>query len=228
MLSAVLGVVVAGALSTPPAWTTVAMLKQIAETAVLKDRPGATVKADIDGNTRLPACGHPPQATVHGSGTTPDVVLVCSGPRPWTFYVPVEVTDRKDVMVLTQPLLPGEAITAAMVRAEPRDAAALSGGYFTSEAAIVGQVAARALGAGAVLEHDDVHAAAVIHRGQVVTLEYRSSAVQVQAPGLALGDAAPGEIVKVENDGSHRIVSGTAAAGGVVVVGTPPEPEIAD
>lgn len=228
MLSAVWGAVVVGALGTAPAWMPVATLRQIAETAVLQDRPGATVKADIDGSTRLPACARPPQATVHGSGNTPDVVLVCSGPRPWTFYVPVEVTQRMQVMVLTQPLLPGEAITAAMVRSQPRDAAALQGGYFTSAAAVVGQVAARALEAGAVLQRADIHAAPVIHRGQVVTLEYQSSTLEVRAPGLALGDAAPGQALKVENDGSHRIVSGTAGADGVVVVGSPPEPQNSD
>lgn len=228
MLGAVLGAVVAGGLSVAPTWTAVATLRQTAEAAVLKDRPGATVKADIDGSTHLPECGRRVQATVRGTGTTPEVVLVCGGPRPWTFYVPVEVTDRRQVVVLTQPVLPGEAITAAMVQAQPRDAAGLSGGYFTDDAAVVGQVAAHAMGAGAVLEHDDVHAAPVIHRGQVVTLEYQSNTLQVQAPGLALDDAASGQTLKVENDGSHRIVSGVAAPDGVVVVGPPSQPEISD
>lgn len=228
MFIAVLGVVTATALGAPHAWTPVATLAHIAETAVQAARPGATAKAEIDGNTRLPACARPPQAIVRGSGATPEVVLVCSGPRRWTFYVPVEVSQRQDVMVLTQPVLPGEPIAAGMVRRQPRDVAQLAGDYFTSESAVVGQVAARALGAGAVLEHDDVHAAPVIHRGEAVTLEYRSDLLQVRTPGLALGEAAPGQIVKVENEGSHRIVSGTAVAAGVVAVGAAPDTEISD
>ncbi|MGH8113184.1 MAG: flagellar basal body P-ring formation chaperone FlgA [Rhodanobacteraceae bacterium] len=223
MLGAVIGAVIATGLGAPHAWTPVPTLKRIAESAVLEARPGATVKAYIDGNTRLPACTRPPQATVRGSGATPSVVLACAGPQPWTFYVPVEVTQRQDVMVLTQSVYPGETIAAGMIQPQPRDTAELAAGYFTSTAAVVGQVVARALQAGTVLGRDDIHAPAVIHRGQIVMVEFRSSVLQVTTPGLALGDAAPGQTLKVENEGSHRIVSGTAAAAGVVVVGSAPE-----
>lgn len=228
MWSALLGVVAVGALATPGAWAPVSTLRAVAEHAVLAARPGATAKAEIDGNTRLPACARTPQATVRGSGATPDVMLACAGPRPWTLYVPVEVTERQEVVVLAEPVAPGEAISAGMLSRQPRDTAGLAGGYFTSGAAVVGDVAARALQAGAVLQHDDVQAAPVIHRGQVVTLEYRSSLLRVRAPGLALGDAGPGQGVKVENEESHRIVGGTAAAGGTVVVGDPPSAENPD
>ncbi|HEU0196841.1 MAG TPA: flagellar basal body P-ring formation chaperone FlgA [Nevskiaceae bacterium] len=201
------------------AWAPVGSLRHAAETAVLQARPGATVHAQIDANVRLARCDAPVQATVRGDGATPSVMLSCAGPHPWTLYVPVQVQQRRSVLVLTQPVGAGQTITQAMLQLAPRNVASLSSGYFSDPATAVGAIAARPLPAGAVLSTSDVRAAPVIRRGQSVTLEYRTGALTVSALGQALGNGAPGQIVRVQNAGSHRIISGVVDAQGRVQVG---------
>ncbi len=207
------------AMAAPTAWTPVPLLRQIAETAVLQGRPGSTVSAHIDANVRLAACGTTPQATVQGNGRTPSVRVTCTGPQPWTLYVPVEVQQMQAVLVLTQPVAAGQAITAQMVQLQPRNITSLAGGYFTDAGVAIGGLATRALGAGTVLSMTNVRAAPVIRRGQTVTLQYRSNALTVKAAGRALADAAPGQVLRVENLSSHRIVSGVVGPDGRVVIG---------
>lgn len=208
------------AVAAPATWTPLSVLRHTAETAVLQARPGASVHAHIDTNVHLAACGATPVATVQGNGSTPSVRLSCAGPHPWTLYVPVRVEQREAVLVLVRPVGAGETITAAMVKLQPRNVASLSRGYFTDTAVAVGSVAARALPAGALLSTADVRAAPVIHRGQTVTLEFHSSMLAVSASGLALGDGAPGQTIRVENSSSHRIVSGVVDGHGRVIVGS--------
>lgn len=213
------GILMVAAAAAVVAFTPVDALRTAAETAVLQARPGSTVAAHIDANVRLAACGMPLQADVQGDGQTPSVRLSCAGPHPWTLYVPVRVTQQQSVLVLTRPVGAGQPITADMVALQTRDIASLSQSYFTDPSVAVGALAVRTLAAGTVLSLRDVRAAPVVHKGQPVTLQFRSGALSVTAPGLALGDAASGQEVRAENSSSHRIVIGTVDAQGHVVVG---------
>lgn len=208
------------AVTLPMAWEPVSRIRQTAETAVLAARPGATVVAQVDSNLHLTACAQTPLATVQGNGQTPSVMLSCGAPRPWTLYVPVQVQQRTAVAVLTQPVTAGQPVTAAMVQLQSRDVAALSSSYFSDAGVIIGSVARRSLAAGSVLSPADITAAPTVRRGQSVTIEYKSSVLQVSAAGLALNDAAPGQSVRVENSSSHRIVSGIVGADGRVMIGS--------
>lgn len=219
LLSLFVALMPCAAMAAAVAWTPVPLLRQIAEAAVLQGRPGSTVRAHIDANVRLASCGALPQAMVQGNGQTPSVRLSCQGPQPWTLYVPVEVRQAQGIVVLTQPVAAGQAITPQMVQLQQRNVATLAGGYFTDTGMAVGAIATRALGAGTVLSMSNVRAAPVIRRGQTVTLQYRSAALTVRAAGLALGDAAPGQVLRVENLGSHRIVTGVVDADGRVIIG---------
>lgn len=213
------GILMVAAAAAAVAFTPVDTLRTAAETAVLQARPGSSVTAHIDANVRLAECDTPVQADVQGNGQTPSVRLSCAGPHPWTLYVPVRVAQQQSVLVLTRPVGAGQSITADMLALQPRDIAGLSQSYFTDPSVAVGAVAVRTLAAGAVLSLRDVRAAPVIHKGQPITLQFRSGALNVTAPGLALGDAATGQQVRAENSSSHRIVVGTVDAQGHVVVG---------
>jgi flagella basal body P-ring formation protein FlgA len=56
----------------------------------------------------------------------------------------------------------------------------------------------------------------------VVTIRATRGAVTVHARGKALDEAGPGDVVRVQNLDSRKVVSGRAVAPGLVdVVGTP-------
>ena len=58
----------------------------------------------------------------------------------------------------------------------------------------------------------------LVRRGQRVTVLAQGRGIQVRTNGKALGDAAKGERVRVENTTSRRVVEGVAIADGVVRV----------
>lgn len=84
---------------------------------------------------------------------------------------------------------------------------------------IVGQVTARRLEPGTLIEADDVRPPIVIERGEQITLHCISGAVAIRSPARALGDARDGETLVVEMAGTGRRVMARAnGAGNAVLV----------
>lgn len=82
-----------------------------------------------------------------------------------------------------------------------------------------GQVALRAIPAGAVLTRGLTRAAKpeiVVHRNRNVVMRIVGDGFQVTAVGLALEDGRPGDYVKVRNVDSKRVVIGRVAFDGTV------------
>jgi flagella basal body P-ring formation protein FlgA len=73
--------------------------------------------------------------------------------------------------------------------------------------------------AGQVLRRSDLIAQAVVKRGEPVALVAGGGGFEVRMAGRALADAGTGEVVRVENLSSRRVLSGVVAAPGEVRVG---------
>jgi len=196
-------------------------LRNAAETLVASQAPqGAQVRADaIDGRLRLPACAEPLSTVISNTGGKRQTVAVsCSGPQTWTVYVPVQIVSRAQVLVATRNLSAGSVLGAADLRLESRDTAALAQGYVEDPLIASGQVLARPLAAGAVLSPAALRRAALVKRGDLITLVSRAGSFEVRAQGKALADGATGERLAVENTASHRVVQGQVRADGAVEI----------
>jgi flagella basal body P-ring formation protein FlgA len=189
-------------------------IRAAAESAIAPGA-GTEARAAVDERLRMPACGSPLQAVPNGAGT---VEVSCTDPAGWRLYVPVRVTRIAEVLVLTRPVAAGMPIAPDAVALERRDIARLSATPLDRPERVVGQVARRALPAGTVLTVSDLGLAAVIRRGQAVTLVARVGNLEVRASGRALGDGAPGDLLSVENASSRRVVQGVVQADGEVFV----------
>ncbi|WP_428312293.1 flagellar basal body P-ring formation chaperone FlgA [Hydrocarboniphaga sp.] len=197
-------------------------LRRAAESYVQAQAPaGAQVNADaIDARMRLPACAVPLTATSNavGGGQRWTVAVTCTAPQAWTVYVPVKVASVVDVVVAARNLPAGSQLAAADLRMEKRDTSALAQGYLADMSLAVGQMLSRPLAAGAVLTPPGMTRAAVVRRGDLVTLVSRSGGFEVRSQGKALANGGLGERLTVENSSSHRVVQGQVAADGTVEV----------
>lgn len=196
-------------------------LRRAAERYVQAQVPGAEASADpIDARLRLPACAAPLDAASNagGGGRRWTVAVSCRAPQAWTVYVPVQVARHAGVVVATRNLAAGSVLAAADLRLEPRDTATLAQGYLDDPAPALGQRLNRPLAAGAALAPTALARAAIVRRGDLVTLVGRSGGFEVRGQGKALANGAPGERLAVENSSSRRVVQGQVAADGTVEI----------
>jgi len=175
----------------------------------------------LDSRLQLPLCDRPLGAFLlpgqRESGFL-SVGVRCEGGHPWTLYNKVRVKAYRDVVVLKNAVRQGSMLTEADLGLEKRDLAALRGSYFTSFDPIVNRPVKRTLAAGAVLSPEWLSVPKMIRRGQKVIIQAESSHFAVKMSGQALSDGEAGQRIRVRNDQSARIVEGTVAGPGLVLI----------
>jgi len=137
---------------------------------------------------------------------------------PIVFKVDKEITSRVRVMAKTSlvtpvvisvyPIRRGEIISRDKIQAVKRDLSRLPAGLFTRPEELIGKRARRAIGANQIIYKNMVEIPPVIRRGQRVEIVAESPTLKITAPGKAKEDGHIGEIVKVENLISRKIVVG--------------------
>ncbi|WP_457676262.1 flagellar basal body P-ring formation chaperone FlgA [Thiolapillus sp.] len=176
----------------------------------------------LDPRLRLHPCSRKLEAFLPNGGRTSGNTTVgvrCPGKKPWTLYVPVTVNVFKEVVVTSEALPRNTVLKPSHLRLARRNLAKLPQGYFVSPDQLVGKKLKRNLGPGLALTPTMVKARAIIKRGQQVILVSRSKGISVRMQGKAMGSAAPGELIKVKNLSSKRIVEGTVTTSGEILVG---------
>ncbi|MGV8940423.1 MAG: flagellar basal body P-ring formation chaperone FlgA [Lysobacter sp.] len=176
---------------------------------------GTGSEAMVDSALRLAACSTALQAQPTGPRT---VEVRCGDAPGWRVYVPVRVRKDANVVVLTRAVPAGQAITAEHIAMGRRDIAGAGAAVFDDPTAVIGMTAVQGLVPGGALTSTDVANGSLLKRGDPVVLVSRVGGVEVRMSGRALGRAAPGETVAVENLGSRRIIRGRLVGDGVVEV----------
>jgi flagella basal body P-ring formation protein FlgA len=200
-------------------------LRAAAEAAVrarAADAQHVHVQANaLDPRLRLPACGRPLVATPGGDGALRAEVPVsvrCSGAKPWSLYLVVRVESDVPVLVARR-ALPRDAVpVAADFELATRRVAGDASQYVGDPAALAGRRLRRPLGAGATLALDALVVAALVHRGEQVTLLARSAAVEIRVAAVALADGRPEERIRVQNPATQRVIEGVVRGPGLVEV----------
>lgn len=183
-------------------------------------KPQVTVGAP-DPRLRLAVCGDkleaftPPGQKTLGNTT---VGVRCSGANPWTIYVQASVALIEPVLVAQRPLSRGTVLSGDDVTLAEKDVARMTQGYLTDIKDINGMVLKYSVTAGAVLRPSLLQPPIVIKRGERVILLAEGGGIQVKMEGQSLMDGAVGDIIRVRNLSSHRVVEGTVVSPGVVQV----------
>lgn len=83
---------------------------------------------------------------------------------------------------------------------------------------MVGLLARRSIPVAGVVPLDAVEQAPAIKRGEIVTVVAALPGLEIRSSGIALGDARPGETVRVRHSTSSKVIQARADTPGVVRV----------
>ncbi len=137
------------------------------------------------------------------------------GVRGWRQEVVVRGEVSAEVLVSTADIRAGEPLAPAMVTLARQDVTALPDAL-ADEAAIEDQALRRALRSGQVLRAGLLMPAVLVQRRQAVTIQARYSGIEVTQAGEALDAGRRGELVRVRNAASGKVIHARVVAAGVV------------
>lgn len=175
----------------------------------------------LDERLSLTPCDAPLLASLPVGGRIAQrtsVMIKCPSSAGWTVHVSVISRADADVLVARRAISRGERISAADVMSSRRDITSLPYGYVSALPLGDALQAKMSIGQGTVITPDMTQAAHVIRRGDLVAIELSDTRMAISMRGVALADAAIGELVAVKNSQSGRTVQGQAMASGRVRV----------
>lgn len=198
-------------------------IRQAARQALLEQYQKANITIEIgslDPRLRLPLCGTPldtffPQGN---TGNRPIIGVRCQSPKRWTIYVSAKIHQTVQALVANQYLKRGTILHAEDLKAKSFDISELKFGYFTDSKEVLGKTLKRHLSRGAVLTPSNLAVTKIIHRGERVTIVATTGGISVQAAGQALEDGGMGDIIRVKNLNSKKVIEGRVEAPGRVKV----------
>lgn len=174
---------------------------------------------NLDSRLRLKAC--PEQLSIRFarsnmvSGNTA-ILVRCDQESGWKIHLPVSIDVFDNVVVAAKPLLKGQYIDSAAVDFKKHNIARLKNGYYSKDSNLDQLAARRNLAPGTVLTPANVSARLLVRSGQQVSLVLDYNGMQIRSSGEALQSASLGEVVKVRNSQSRKVVEGVVSGEGQV------------
>ena len=130
----------------------------------------------------------------------------------WTLYVPIKISLKKMVLVAKHPLAKGSLITENDIVETTIDTTLLKHGYFSDRNEVVGHVCKQEITEGHALTPANIKMAFLINKGDQVSIQAVNETLTVSMNGIALNDGSIGEMIRVQNLSSKKIVEGRVSA----------------
>ncbi len=168
----------------------------------------------------LPLCSQPIQAfTANPLKTGRSSINVrCNVGKKWAIFVPATITPFEQVVILTQPLQSGEAVTERQITLARKDVSQLHGNYLTQITQVLNKQAIRTLSVGTVVVLKDFVEPKLVKRGERVMITSDRSGIAIKMNGIAQSDGSRGQMIRVKNQNSERIINATVIDSGQVSV----------
>ncbi|WP_207456782.1 flagellar basal body P-ring formation chaperone FlgA [Azospirillum sp. SYSU D00513] len=125
------------------------------------------------------------------------------------------------VPMLVQRALPGEPIGPEDITWQEMRADQTGSDIVAGEAQLLGQVPRRVLAPGQPIRLRDLQSPRIIDKGAIVTITLVTGTMSLSAQGKALQDGGKGDVIRVVNTQSNRIVEATVAGINHVAVAKP-------
>jgi flagella basal body P-ring formation protein FlgA len=185
--------------------------------------PGSRVvvtSEPLDLRLQLVRCREPLRAIVaryaHASPHM-TVQVQCPQAGGWTVRVPLQLQLFRTVLVASHPLLRGDGLREADVRAEERDITRLGYGHIENLGQVAGRTLNRAMASGSVLTPGALGGRRMVRAGDHVQMVARLGGIEVRADGVALGSGDNGARLRVRNESSGKVVDAMVSAPGEVL-----------
>lgn len=190
----------------------------------IKNSFDASEKIDVvigmnEHRLRLKQCPKALQVTwSHGEqkiGNT-SVRVRCSTRINWTLYVPVTIKLFRPIMVAATTLVRGEELQISDYTLDERDVSNIVNGYITSPDEYHGYLIKRPIRIDQVITPHMLQIPKFVHKGERVLVLAETGSLQVRSSGVALEDGIRGDIIRVRNSASKRIIEGRIVSPGVI------------
>lgn len=146
------------------------------------------------------------------------VKVSCSAPKQWAVRIPVKVQVFKLVVVTTQHISKDQPINPSELNVVRQDVSQIGEAYYQTIDDITGLVAQKNISSGSVLKHHMVKQPTLVHRGELVKMVVQAPGLVIEGAGIAQNDGIKGQMVKVKNLRSNRVVDAMVVETGVTVI----------
>lgn len=197
-------------------------IRKVAEDFVYEELAGEDVEVrvrSLDNRLRLHRCDVPldvfwsPGSRQHGATS---VGVACDGEKPWKIYVRLTIKLMREVAVAARPLVRGDVLQRDDVRMLRKDVSRISGSYVEDPSSLIGYELRQSVAANSLLYSRMLQAPKLVRRGEKVTVLAVVSGLEVRVMGEALSDGGKGQMIRVRNLSSKRIIQGEVVSKGKV------------
>lgn len=188
-----------------------------------RQAPESTVETTpLDARIRLAICDRPLRTSLPPSvtlGPRANVRVACSGGLVnWSVTISVAISTETAIIVANRRISIGSLIAADDISVELRRFPGTARCCATQPDDVVGLRARRTIPAAGVIPLDAIEQPPAIKRGELVTVVAMLPGVEIRSSGVALGDARPGEAVRIRHSTSSKVFQARADTPGVVRV----------
>lgn len=176
----------------------------------------------LDSRLRLKACEEPLQSSETGKEKLLGRVLVevrCEGKKPWKVRIPMMISVYVPVAITRRPVARQQVLTKSDIIMKDNDISRLNRGYYSNIENVVGLVTRNQIRSGIVINPTQIRPPFMVRRGQKVKIFVKTDHYQVTMFGEALSDGALGDVIRVRNSKSQKIVEGVVKAAGIIQIG---------
>ncbi len=163
----------------------------------------------LDSRLHLSKCDIPLEAFLPNTSTNRANIIVglrCEGIRPWKIYVPIRLNVYKHVVVADRTLSRGTRLSMDDIKLAEANIAGINHGFYTKKNDVIGKELIRSIATGIPLTANYLKNPMVMKRGQSVTILAKNSSLQVSMRGTALNKGREGDMIRVRNNKSKRII----------------------
>lgn len=146
------------------------------------------------------------------------LTIQCKAPVNWQIHLPVRVDIYDDIAVNKSPLVKGQSIDASSIQYKKKKITSLHQGYFRKSDSLERLQVKRNLSSNSILTTANVTQKLLVKSGQKVTILLSINGLQIKSTGRALQSASLGQLIKVKNTQSNKIIEGTVSSDGTVNV----------
>lgn len=122
------------------------------------------------------------------------------------------------VAVLRRAIQKGDVVDAGDVIMARLNLQTLPADAVSDTSKVIGLETKKNMAAGEVLQKNKLNLPTVIKAGEKVTIQYRSGLLEATATGITLDAAGMQESIRVRNEISNKVITGTVSAPGIVEV----------
>ncbi|TAN64733.1 MAG: flagellar basal body P-ring formation protein FlgA [Methylobacter sp.] len=175
----------------------------------------------LDARLNLPQCAEPLEVF-----TTTDLIKAgrttvgvrCNTEKKWSIFTSVIIKTYQKVVVLSQPIQRGEIVTRQHLAIEKREVSNLRDDFVTQIEQVENKQASRQLETGTILSLRTLVEPKLIKRGDKVIISTTKPDFSIRMNGVAMMDGTKGQLIRVKNQNSGRIINATVIEPGLVSV----------